>query len=148
MPEARGLRRPWLSGVTCSLANPRPPGSIDTASMHASDYSSPRASVTISALGILGCLCRRGGSMRIHALLRCWGPATDDLCDVLKELQERGWIKVRWRTPRGGLPERLREVDRVTMTHEGRLFAPRFCAPNRRKRLVTDARSAPGPSTG
>ena len=54
--------------------------------------------------------------------------------ELRKELQERGWIKVRWRTPRGGLPERLREVDRVTMTHEGRLFAPRFCAPNRSNR--------------
>jgi hypothetical protein len=116
--------------------------------MHASNYSSPRASVTISALGVLGCLCRRGGSMRIHALLRYWGPATDDLCAVLNELQDRGWIKVRWRTPRGGLPERLREVDRVTMTHEGRLFAPRFWSPSRRHRLSADARSAPGPSTG
>jgi hypothetical protein len=111
-------------------------------------YGSPRSSVTISALGVLGCLCRRGNSMRIDALLRCWGPATDDLCDVLNELQDRGWIKVRRGTPRGDLPERLREVDRVTMTREGRLFAPRFCSPSRRDRLSAGARLVRGPSTG
>ena len=48
--DGRGLRRPWLNGDRSSLANPRPPGSIDTAGMHTSNYSSPRASVTISAL--------------------------------------------------------------------------------------------------
>ncbi len=109
-----------------SRANPRSFGLIHTPGMQASDYPSPRSSVTISALGVLGCLCRRGGSMRIRAILRCWGPATDDLCDALNELQGRGWIRVRRRTARGDLPERVREVDRVTMTEEGRLFAPRF----------------------
>ncbi len=86
--------------------------------------------------------------MRIHALLRCSGLETDALCDVLNELQERDWISLRRRARPGDLPEHPREVDRVTMTHEGRLFAPRFWTPNRSKRLVTDARSAPGPSTG
>lgn len=69
--------------------------------------------------------------MRIHALVGSSGLAPDELCEVLNELQERGWVRVRWRTPRGDLPERLREVDRVTTTHEGRLFAPRFWAVGR-----------------
>lgn len=62
--------------------------------------------------------------MRIDALLRCWGLATDDLCDVLNELQERGWIEVRRCAPRRDLPERLCEVDRVTITQPGRRYAP------------------------
>jgi hypothetical protein len=120
--------------------------------MHAIYLGSPRGSVTIAALGVLACLCRRGGSMRIHALLRCSGLATDALCDVLNELQERDWVRVRRRTPRGDLPERLREVDRVNMTHEGRLFAPRFGSSTRRDRscsgVSADGRSVPRPSTG
>ena len=94
--------------------------------MQKSAHGWPRGSVSISALRLLACLRRRSGSMRIHALLRSSGLAPDELCEVLNELQERGWVRVRWRTPRGDLPERLREVDRVTTTHEGRLFAPRF----------------------
>ena len=64
--------------------------------------------------------------MRIRTLLRCAGLTTPQLCDALNELQERGWIRVRRRTPRNDLPERLREVDRVTTTSQGRLFAPRL----------------------
>jgi hypothetical protein len=86
--------------------------------------------------------------MRFHALLCCSGLATDVFCDILSELLEREWIRVRRRTRLGDSADRLREVDRVTMTHEGRLFAPRFWSPKRRNRLSADARSAPGPSTG
>jgi hypothetical protein len=71
-------------------------------------------------------LRRRGGSVRIRALLRCSGHATDELCAVLNELRERNWIGARWCRPRGDLPERLREVGRVTATRQGRLHAPRI----------------------
>ena len=64
--------------------------------------------------------------MRVRVLLARSGIATDTLCDALNELQERGWICVRRRRPYSDLPERLREVDRVTLTRQGRLFAPRL----------------------
>jgi hypothetical protein len=59
-------------------------------------------------------------------LLRWSGFASHELCDALNDLQERSWVRVRPRTPRSDLPERLREVDRITTTHQGRLFAPRL----------------------
>ena len=64
--------------------------------------------------------------MRIRPLLQCADLTTPVLCDALNELQERRWISVRRRTPRNDLPERLREVDRVTTTYQGRLFSPRL----------------------
>ena len=45
-----GIAPTLVKRRTGSLANPRPPGSIDTAGMHTSNYGSPRASVSISAL--------------------------------------------------------------------------------------------------
>ena len=110
----------------------------------------PRGFVSISALRILAGLHRRGGSMCIRALLLWSRLETDALCDILNELQERRWITVRWRTPRDNLPERLRKVDRVTVTREGRLFAPRFWSSTSRARshrVNADLWPVPGPST-
>jgi hypothetical protein len=73
---------------------------------------------------VLVCLSRHGGSMRIGPLVRQCGLAGDALVEALKELYERRWVTVAWRKPRAtvppGLPERLREVDRVTTTRFGR----------------------------
>jgi len=65
--------------------------------------------------------------MRIHALLRCSASRADALCETLNELQERNWIKVRWRTPRRDLPERLLEVDRIPQHARVAFRAAVFC---------------------
>jgi hypothetical protein len=116
--------------------------------MQATYHASLSAYVSLSALRVLACLHRRGSSMRITALLHSSGLATELLCEVLNELQERGWIKLRWKTPRGALRERLRDVDRVTITAEGRLFAPRLWSPRPHHRISAGERPLPGPSTG
>ena len=77
-----------------------------------------------SAFGIFACLRRRGGSQRIAPLLQETRLAPDDLATAVNELAERGWVKVEWRTPRTplpeGIPDRFREVERITTTRFGR----------------------------
>jgi len=77
------------------------------------------------AIAILGDLRRHGGSMRIVPLFRRSGLDGEAFLSALRELHERLWVHVAWRRcPRAavppGLPERLREVDRITLTRFGR----------------------------
>ena len=92
--------------------------------MQNQDWRPPPSSY--NALFVFTWLDRRGGSVRIRPLLRWSGLTCDELCTAVNELHERGWVKTTWRTSRPDLPERVREVDRVTTTHQGRLFAPRL----------------------
>jgi hypothetical protein len=92
--------------------------------MQNQDWRPPPSSY--NALFVFTWLYRRGGSVRIRPLLRWSGLTCDELCAAVNELQERGWVLVAWRTLRSDLPARVREVDRVTITHQGRLFAPRL----------------------
>jgi len=84
---------------------------------------------------VMTALCRRGGSLRIGALLRASGLALDELCATVNELSRRRWVKVAWRrVPRATGPERLRPVERVTATRFGRWRAPRPDRPRAGKR--------------
>jgi hypothetical protein len=80
--------------------------------------------ISKTAFGIFACLRRRGGSQRIAPLLQETRLAVDDLATAVNELVEHGWVKVEWRTPRNPLPEaipeRIREVERITTTRFGR----------------------------
>jgi hypothetical protein len=80
------------------------------------------------ALHVFAYLRRRGGSMRIGPLLRWAGLSGDDLVAALNALAERRWVEIAWRAPRdrlpAGLPERFREVERVTTTRFGRWRYP------------------------
>jgi hypothetical protein len=82
-------------------------------------------SLSYNALYLFAWLRQRHGSARIKPLLRWSGLMPDDLCQAADELQARGWIDVAWRSPRFDLPERLREVDRLTISRQGRRFGPR-----------------------
>ncbi len=66
--------------------------------------------------------------MRIGPLLRWSGLEPDDLAAAVNELSQRCWVEVAWRTPRSrlpeGLPDRFREVERVTTTRFGRWRYP------------------------
>jgi hypothetical protein len=50
--------------------------------------------------------------------------AEEAFFSALKELAERRWVHVAWRKPRSlmppGLPERCREVERITLSRLGR----------------------------
>jgi hypothetical protein len=76
------------------------------------------------AMAILGLLKRRGGTMRIVPLLRRTGLEAEAFVRALKELHERRWVHIKWRKPRSdmssALPERCREVERVTLSRFGR----------------------------
>jgi hypothetical protein len=80
------------------------------------------------ALYIFSLLDRRGGAMRIHPLLQQSRLPPGDLVAAVNELAERCWVKIAWRHPRArlpaGLPERFREVERVTTTAFGRWRYP------------------------
>jgi hypothetical protein len=80
------------------------------------------------ALYVFGLLDRRGGTMRIGPLLQQSRMSCDALVAAVNELAERSWVKVAWRHPRArlpdGLPERFREVERVTTTAFGRWRYP------------------------
>jgi len=81
-----------------------------------------------NALFLFRYLRRHGGSMRIAPLLRGCSLDTDAFVAAANELNERRWININWRAPRPhmppGLPERFREVDRVTTTRFGRFRYP------------------------
>ena len=66
--------------------------------------------------------------MRIGPLVRWSNLEPDDLAAAVNELAERCWVEVTWRTPRSrlpdGLPERFREVQRITTTPFGRWRYP------------------------
>ncbi len=66
--------------------------------------------------------------MRPGPLLRCSRLEPDDLAAAVNELVDRCWVEVTWRRPGAslpeGLPERFREVDRVTTTRFGRWRYP------------------------
>src|SRR5688572_3468897 len=76
------------------------------------------------AIAILGHLKRAGGTMRIAPLYRRSGVADAAFFSALNELIGRRWVHVKWRKPRRvmppGLPERAREVERVTLSRFGR----------------------------
>ncbi len=92
------------------------------------DDSRESARFSSNALHVFGVLARRGGLMRIYPLLRSTGLAPDALAGAVNELAERGWVKTEWRHPRArlpaDLPDRFREVDRVTTTAFGRWRYP------------------------
>ena len=77
---------------------------------------------------VFACLRRRGGSMRIGPLLQQSRLSPDALAAAVNELAQRSWVSIVWRNPRArlpdGLPERFREVDRVTTTVFGRWRYP------------------------
>jgi hypothetical protein len=77
-----------------------------------------------NALYVFGYLQRHGGSMRICPLLRRSGIDCEALIAAIKELHERRWVNVEWRRARShlppDLPERFREVERITTTRFGR----------------------------
>ena len=62
--------------------------------------------------------------MRIGPLVRHCGLDCDALVAAIRELNERRWVNINWRKPRAimppDLPERFREVDRITTTSFGR----------------------------
>ena len=76
------------------------------------------------AIAILGYLKRHGGTMRIVPLFRCLGIEGEAFMAALSELHARRWVHVKCRKPRSvmppGLPERCREVERITMSRFGR----------------------------
>jgi len=80
------------------------------------------------ALHIFGVLARRSGTMRIGPLLQQSRMTPDNLAAAVNELAQRSWVKIEWRNPRRrmppGLPERFREVERVTTTAFGRWRYP------------------------
>jgi hypothetical protein len=73
---------------------------------------------------VFGLLAHRSGTMRIGPLVAAAGLSCDELATAVNELAERCWVKVTWRRPRvrlpPGVPERWREVERVTSTAFGR----------------------------
>jgi hypothetical protein len=79
-------------------------------------------------------LARHGGSLRIGPLHSHANLPVEELCAALNELAERRWVEVTWRrTPCGRLPERLRPVERITITRFGRrrmMPLPRPAAPH------------------
>ena len=76
------------------------------------------------AIAILGHLKRAGGTMRIAPLFRRARIEDDAFFSACNELMARRWVHVRWRKARAvlppGLPERGREVERITMSRFGR----------------------------
>jgi hypothetical protein len=82
------------------------------------------AALPVEAGHILGYLIRYGGSVRVGPLVRHCGVPFDALAAVVNALAERGWVKITFRRPRQvlppDLPERCREVDRITVTRYGR----------------------------
>jgi hypothetical protein len=86
------------------------------------EWEIPRFST--EAIAILGHLKRAGGSMRIAPLYRRAGIVDDAFFSALTELIGRRWVHIRWRRARAalppGLPERCREVERITMSRTGR----------------------------
>ncbi len=62
--------------------------------------------------------------MRIAPLYRRVALAEEAFFPALNELIQRRWVHVAWRKPRSlmppGLPERCREVERVTLSRYGR----------------------------
>ena len=76
------------------------------------------------AIAILGYLKRTGGTMRIEPLFRRSGLEGEAFLDALDELYGRRWVHVKWRKARAvvppGLPERCREVERITLSRFGR----------------------------
>jgi hypothetical protein len=77
------------------------------------------------AIAIFADIRRHGGSMRVVPLFRRSSLDGEAFISAIRELQERRWVNVNWRhTPRAvlppGMPERCREVDRVTSTRFGR----------------------------
>jgi hypothetical protein len=76
------------------------------------------------AIAILGHLKRAGGTMRIAPLYWRSGSGEEAFLAALNELIVRRWVHVKWRKPRSlmppGLPERCREVERVTLSRFGR----------------------------
>jgi hypothetical protein len=95
--------------------------------MHSDDDRRPPAP-SRNALHALGFLLRHGGCLRIGPLARWSGLAPEDLAAAVNELAERCWVEVTWRAPRPhlphGLPERFREVERITTTRLGRWRYP------------------------
>ena len=81
-----------------------------------------------NALYVFGYLQRHGGSMRIGPLVRHCGLDLDALAAAVNELSERRWVAIGRRRPRTvmppDLPERCREVERVTTTRFGRWRYP------------------------
>jgi hypothetical protein len=77
------------------------------------------------ALHVFTCLRRRGGTMRVGPLLSQSRLTPDNLAAAVNELAERCWVKIEWRHPRDrlpdDLPERFRDVERVTTTRFGRI---------------------------
>ena len=75
---------------------------------------------------LMSLIVRHGGSLRIGPLLNLSDLAPDELRILLASLVERRRIAIAWRSmPRDSLPERLRLVDRVTITRWGRSRTPR-----------------------
>ena len=84
------------------------------------------------AMSLMGLMLRRGGgAMRMGPLLKRCGFANAELVVALNELHERLWIDIHTRGPGArqpeSLPENLRHVRRITTTHCGRMFYPRYC---------------------
>jgi hypothetical protein len=80
------------------------------------------------ALYLFAVLDRHGGTLRMRPLLTAAGLADGALGAAINELAERSWVKVTWRAPHqpppAGVPERFREVERVTTTSFGRWRYP------------------------
>jgi hypothetical protein len=77
------------------------------------------------AVALLGDLHRHGWSMRVVPLFRRSDVDWAAFAAAVDELAQRRWVKIAWRrTPRtalpDGLPERCRDLDRVTATRFGR----------------------------
>ena len=94
--------------------------------MHPDDPRPPAPSR--HALHVFALILRHAGCMRTGPLLRWSGLEPDDLAAAVNELSQRSWVEVTWRTPHSrlpeGLPERFREVERVTTTRFGRWRYP------------------------
>ena len=94
--------------------------------MHDDPWQAPPFSR--DALYVFSLLDRRCGTMRIGPLLQQSRLSCDELAAAVNELAERCWVKIAWRNPRTrmqpGLPDRFREVDRVTTTAFGRFRYP------------------------
>jgi hypothetical protein len=82
----------------------------------------------VDSMRIMQMLVRRGGGLRMRALIALSGMSADQLLVALRALHERLWIEIVWRSNEAGqdtsLPERFREVRRIATTHTGRHCFP------------------------
>ena len=80
------------------------------------------------AMYLMSLLYYRSGTMRIEKLAARSELTPDQMAEAIGELYQRWWIDITFRSSqarvREGIPENLRHIRRITVTHTGRLRYP------------------------